>query len=151
MVGTPTPTPTPIFIQVNPLPSIPGLPSGTLTLISPLTVDVPTYGATTFVWEWVGDPIPPDFGFEVSVWLPWEFQAGVHNAIRDNQPGGEIEVLSPTRYQLKVTDIQFAAGVKGRTGTYQWTVGIVRISPNYETYGLQPPPALIRYEHINNN
>ncbi len=126
-------------------PSAPGLPSGILTLLDPLSLDVPTYGPTDFEWSWVGDPIPPQFGFEVSVWLPGEAQAGVHDAVMDAQQGG-IDSLGGDRYRLKVGNIRFAAGVKGRTGTYFWTVAIVRVSPNYETFGLQPPPVRFRYE-----
>ena len=57
--------------------------------------------------------------------------------------------IGPNRYQLRVTDIQYARGVLGRTNNYLWTVGIVQINPSYIDYGLEADPAQLRYENIN--
>jgi hypothetical protein len=122
-----------------------------LTLHHPLSLDVPTQGLTVFEWEWVGDTLPPRFGFEVSVWLPNEFRAGVHDAVKDNAPGGEIVQVGPNRYQLRVTDIRYARGVLGRTNNYLWTVGIVQVNPGYIDYGLEANPAQLRYESPGNS
>jgi hypothetical protein len=105
---------------------------------------------TVFEWEWIGDPLAPRFGFEVSTWLPNEYRAGVHDAVKDNAPGGEIVQIGPHRYQLRVTNIRYAQGVQGRTNNYLWTVGIVQVNPNYVDYQLQADPAQLRYEALEN-
>jgi hypothetical protein len=117
-----------------------------LTLLSPLSLDVPSYGLTKFEWEWVGDPLAPRFGFEVSVWLAGEGRSGVHDAVADSRGDGDLKQIGPNRYLLTVTDIRYAAGVLGRTNNYLWTVGIVQVNPNYVDYGLQADPAQMRYE-----
>jgi hypothetical protein len=129
---------------IKPPPSAPsGLPQGILTLLAPL--DDTTYGLTVFEWEWVGDTLPPRFGFEVSVWQEGAARAGVHDAVIDNGPNGEIEQIGENRYKLSVTNIRFAKGVESRSGPYQWTVGIVQVNPNYVDYGLEADPAHLQY------
>jgi hypothetical protein len=140
-----------VVTLINPPPSAPsGLPRGILTLLKPLSFDV-THGLTVFEWEWVGDPLAPRFGFEVSVWLEGEPRAGVHDAVRDNGPDGEIEQIGENRYRLSVTDIQYAAGVLSRDGLYQWTVGIVQVNPNYVDYRLEADPVPLFYHQSTSN
>jgi hypothetical protein len=55
-------------------------------LLNPLLLDEPSYGPTTFEWEWAG-AIPPGYGFEVRVWREGEAPAGVHDAVLDNTQG----------------------------------------------------------------
>jgi tetratricopeptide (TPR) repeat protein len=147
---TATPSPSPTFNastasrvpDVTPSPT-PGLGSGTFTLLSPLSLDDPSYGPTQFEWAWTG-PIPPGTGFEVRVWREGEPPAGVHNAVLDNQ-NGNIKRLDSNRYSLN-TDIREAAGVQARSGIYLWTVALVQISPEYADLGRQAEPAHLRFE-----
>jgi tetratricopeptide (TPR) repeat protein len=152
---TATPTATPTFTRASivvpptsssgsPATSTPSIasPSGTLTLLAPLSLDEPSYGSTTFQWQWSGS-LPADYGFEVRMWKEGAPPAGVHNAVLDNQ-NGNVKSLGNNIYQLQ-TDIKDAAGVKGNSGLYQWTVALVKISPKYRDLGIQAPPAQIRF------
>jgi hypothetical protein len=115
---------------------------GTFTLLQPLSTDDPSYGPTTFQWQWSGS-LPADYGFEVRMWKEGQQPAGVHNAVLDNQ-NGKIEDLGNNIYQLQ-TDIKDAAGVKGNSGIYLWTVALVKISPKYKDVGQQAAPAQMRF------
>jgi tetratricopeptide (TPR) repeat protein len=147
---TATPSPSPTFNasavrstpDVSPSPT-PGLGSGTFTLLSPLSLDDPSYGPTQFEWAWTG-PVPPGTGFEVRVWREGEPPAGVHDAVLDNQ-NGNIKHVDGNRYKLS-TDIREAAGVQARSGIYLWTVALVQISPEYADLGRQADPAHLRFE-----
>jgi serine/threonine protein kinase len=146
--ATPTETPSPTLTASNstpsPIPALtPTLPGGTFTLLNPLSLDDPTYGPTDFEWEWTGD-LPPDLGFEVRVWAEGEPQAGAHDSVLDNQ-NGNVRNVGGSQYRLS-TDIKEAAGVKGRTGIYWWTVALVQISPAYADLGQQADPAQLRFE-----
>ncbi|MBE7473769.1 MAG: hypothetical protein HS114_31960 [Anaerolineales bacterium] len=145
--STPTPaTPIPVSTRIVAPAAAPNLPSGILTLLDPISTEIPpSRGPTTFIWEWTGDPLPPEYGFEVRVWLTGEPQAGVHDAVLDHREG-RIESLSSDRYQLKVGNIRYAQGVLGREGIYNWTVAVVRVSPAYADFGLQTVPARFLYE-----
>ncbi len=147
-----SPTPTSTLLSVTGLPVAsptatvsPALiiPNGELTLLKPLSLDEPSYGPTDFEWEWVGD-LPPGYGFEVRVWREGESPAGVHNAVEDNQ-NGRIVRVGENRYRLSV-DITEAAGVRGRSGEYLWTVALVQINPNYADRGQQATPGHLRFE-----
>jgi hypothetical protein len=149
----PTTTPTPggpdgttASLRIIPPVDAPDLPGGLLTLIDPISAEIPpSHGPTTFVWDWTGDSLPSKYGFEVRVWLPGEPQASVHDAVLENR-AGLIEKIGPNRYQLKVGDIRFAEGVLGREGIYNWTVAIVQISPDYSDLDLQAVPTRFKYE-----
>jgi hypothetical protein len=97
-----------------------------------------------FDWQWTGDPIPPQFGFEVRTWLPGQPPLGVHDSVRDSQEGNILS-LGPDRYRLKVNDIRYAAGVKGREGIYNWTVLLVCVNPIYAETGRQANSARFAY------
>jgi hypothetical protein len=112
-------------------------------LLNPVSLDEPSYGLTTFVWEWQG-LVPSGYGFEVRVWREGEPPAGVHDAVLDNTQG-RIEKIGENRYRLQV-DIRQAAGVRQRSGQYLWTVALVQISPNYADSGLQAEPGRLRFE-----
>ncbi|UCC88183.1 MAG: protein kinase [Anaerolineales bacterium] len=140
---TPSPTATASF-TATPSPSLTaGVPSGTFTLLNPLSLDPPSYGPTEFEWEWTGD-VPQGFGFEVRVWREGESPAGAHNAVLDNQ-NGNIEQFEGDKYRLNA-DIAEAAGVQGRSGIYLWSVSLVQIRPQYADLGLQADPARLRFE-----
>lgn len=109
----------------------------------PLSLDEPTYGLTDFEWTWSGE-VPPNYGFEVSVWREDELQAGVHDAMLDNEQR-RIESLGQNHYRLTV-DITNAYGVRGRSGEYLWTVALVQIKPDYAALGQQAEPARLRFE-----
>lgn len=88
--------------------------------------------------------VPPDMGFEVSVWREGEPQAGVHDAVLDNKEGN-IQSLGDNKYRITV-DITDTPGVQRRSGEYLWTVSLVQISPNYANLGQQATPTLFRFE-----
>jgi serine/threonine protein kinase len=142
LLPTPTPGPSTATPTITPSPT-PALPEGTFTLLNPISVDPPTFGPATFEWEWTGS-LPPDLGFEVSVWFEGEPQAGVHDAVNDNK-NGQIEQIGENRYRLNV-DISEAAGVRNRRGDYLWTVALVQIVPAYTPLGQQADPAILRFE-----
>jgi hypothetical protein len=119
------------------------VPLGTFTLLRPLSLEEPSYGPTNFEWQWAG-PVPAGFGFEVRVWREGEQPAGVHNAVLDNQ-SGSIQSTAENKYRLSV-NIKDAAGVRGRSGEYLWTVALVQISPSYADLGQQAAPARLRFE-----
>lgn len=145
-IATSTPIPVPVAgtptspaVLTTPTPAV---PMGNFTLLAPLSIDEPTYGQTTFKWQWSG-PLPPDFGFEVRVWREGAPPAGVHNAVLDNQ-NGNIKNLGNNTYSLG-TNIKDAFGVKGQSGEYLWTVALVRISPEYADLGLQASPGRLLF------
>jgi len=136
----------PVSTRIVAPAAAPNLPSGILTLLDPISTEIPpSRGPTTFIWEWLGDPLPPEYGFEVRVWLTGEPQVGVHDAVLDRRED-RIEFLGSNRYQLKVGNIRYAQGVLGREGIYNWTVAVVRVSPAYADFGLQAVPARFLYE-----
>ncbi len=142
---TPTAQPTPIPSATStrvPTPT-PRATAGTFALLSPLSLDDPSYGPTDFEWEWTAN-VPRGFGFEVRVWREGESPAGVHDAVLDNQDG-TIETIGENRYRLSV-DIADAPGVQGRSGIYLWTVVLVQVSPTYADLGQQADPAYLRFE-----
>lgn len=154
--STPVPTNTPVPVQVRStstatatstprlVPSAtPSIPIGEFTLLAPRSLDEPSYGMTTFEWLWTGGDLPSEYGFEVRVWKEGRFQTGVHNAILDNQ-NGNVKRVSSNQYQL-TTDIGDAAGVKGQSGLYLWTVAVVQIEPEYADIGLAAEPVQMRY------
>ncbi len=140
--STPSPEPEPLAFTPTASPT-PAVPTGVITLLKPLSLDEPSYGPTDFEWEWIGN-LPPGFGFEVRVWREGEPLAGVHNALEDNQ-NGRIMQIGENRYRLSA-NIKDAAGVRGRSGQYLWTVAVVQISPNYADLGQQAAPTPLRFE-----
>ncbi|MCB0193386.1 MAG: protein kinase [Anaerolineae bacterium] len=145
---TSTPEPTATFAPATATSTITvtptsGLPEGAFTLIRPVSSNDPTYGPTNFEWEW-GGSVPPDHGFEVRVWREGEPPAGAHDAVLDNQQG-RVQKIGENRYRLAL-DISQAAGVRGRTSSYFWTVALVQIAPAYADIGQQAEPAVLRFE-----
>lgn len=121
---------------------------GEMTLLRPAppgeSGTVPTTnGPTVFEWQY-GGPVGSGQGFEVRVWRDGEAQVGAHNAVEDNQTG-KVVALGKNTYRLEI-DISQAAGVKGRTGDYLWTVLLVQIDPGYNDLGIQAPPGRLRFE-----
>jgi serine/threonine-protein kinase len=149
---TPTPSPSPTStptVTVTPTSTATPNPlQGTFVLLNPSSLEKPSYGPTEFEWQWDGT-LPPGFGFEVRVWREGAPPVGAHNAVLDNQ-AGRIERIGENRYRIKL-DIRDAAGVRGRTGIYLWTVALVQISPTYAAPGLQAEPTRLRFESGGNN
>jgi tetratricopeptide (TPR) repeat protein len=145
--STPSPslTPTPSVLTATPIRSAAPspTPAGAFSLLSPVSVEKPSYGPTDFDWEWTG-PLPSGFGFEVRVWQEGEPPTGVHNAVLDNL-NGNIKNVGGNRYRLS-TDITEAAGIRGRSGIYWWTVALVQVSPAYADMEKQAEPARMRFE-----
>ncbi|MBI1880551.1 MAG: hypothetical protein HYR94_20430 [Chloroflexi bacterium] len=152
LTSSPIPAATPISPSATP-GSIPtasptptttaSLPAGTFVLLKPLDVNQPSFGPTDFEWEWTG-LVPPGFGFEVRVWREDEPVAGVHNAVEDNL-NGNIKSMGQNKYTLSV-NIRDAAGIRGRSGEYLWTVALVQVIPSYADQGRQASPARLRFE-----
>ena len=126
---------------VTPTSTIPG---GVLTLLKPRSLEEPSYGPTSFEWQWTGKELPAELGFEVRVWRKGEPPVGAHDAVQDNQQE-RIEQIGENKYRLSI-NIRQAFGVRERTGKYLWTVVLVRISPNYADLGRQARPANLRFE-----
>lgn len=62
----------------------------------------------------------------------------------DNQ-NGNIKNMGGGEYRFSI-DIRDAAGVRGLSGEYLWTVALVQISPEYKDLGQQAEPARLRFE-----
>jgi tetratricopeptide (TPR) repeat protein len=145
---TPTALPTPTSIPtraatatVTPDSAL-DLSERKITLLQPVSSSEPSYGPTNFEWEWTG-ALPPGLGFEVRVWREGEPPAGVHNAQLDNTNGNIKH--DGNRYSLSI-DIRETAGVRGRSGTYWWSVALVQLRPTYVDLGQQADPASLRFE-----
>ena len=145
--ATPTAEPLPIVVGAVPPDATPiPPPNGTITLVSPLSLDLPSYGPTQFVWGWVGDLIPPTYSFEVRAWWPGSPPLGVHDSVLDARTG-QIERLGPNRFRLNISNIRFAEPIKGQSGIYFWTVLLVRVAPEYTDFAIQSAePGRFRYE-----
>jgi serine/threonine-protein kinase len=158
--ATPTATDTPTPTSTNtatltPLPAqVVQTPTGIDTLttpggspddftLSPFDSEDPSYGPTTFEWEWDG-PLEDDQGFEIRVWRTGEIPVGAHDAVVDNQEGNIVRV-GQNGYRLNV-DISSAAGVRERSGIYFWTVSLVQVSPAYVDLGIESAPDTLRFE-----
>jgi serine/threonine protein kinase len=142
----PTDTPAPTVEIAAPVPTAsptPDLPTGVVELVSPDSIDAPSFGETTFEWRW-SDPLPPEQGFEVRVWRDGEPPSGIHNAVLDNQ-NGTVQSLGDGTFRL-IADITESAGVNQQSGTYNWTVLLVQISPEYKELGIQAAPGQLRFE-----
>lgn len=139
-VPTLPPTPAPLSSSARPITAPPVAP-GNFNLLAPLNAS--TSGPTDFEWLWNG-AIPENHGFEVMVWRDGESLAGAHDAVADNL-AGRITFLGNNRYHLHL-DISQAAGVRGRSGDYLWTVSLVQINPNYANIGIQAPPARLYFD-----
>jgi serine/threonine protein kinase/uncharacterized protein YraI len=139
----PPPSATPTVPAATKAPTVPALPAGQFTLLKPISLDEPTYGMTEFEWQW-GSPLAENQGFEVRVWREGEPPAGVHDAVEDNK-SGKVVALGNNTYHLGV-DIRDAAGVRGRSGEYLWTIVLVQISPDYKDLGKQATPGRLRFE-----
>ena len=120
------------------------IPQGALILLKPLSLEEPSYGPTSFEWQWKGQELPAELGFEVRVWRRGEPPVGAHDAVQDNLQE-RIEQLGENKYRLSI-NIRQASGVRERTGRYLWTVALVRISPNYADLEQQARPASLRFE-----
>jgi hypothetical protein len=143
---TSTPTSAPGLLVASPTPTVTPTATiaGVITLLSPLSLEEPSYGPTDFEWQWTGEAIPPEFGFEVRVWREGEAPAGAHDAVQDNLRG-RVERLDKNIYRLSI-NIRDAFGVRRRTGKYLWTVALIRISPAYADLKRQAEPTYLRFE-----
>ncbi|MCL4298571.1 MAG: serine/threonine protein kinase [Anaerolineae bacterium] len=144
--ATSTPTHTLVLPVGSPPPTITPTATlaGVITLLNPLSLEEPSYGPTYFEWQWTGEAIPPEFGFEVRVWREGEPPTGAHDAVLDNLQD-RVEHLGKNTYRLNI-NIRDAFGVRRRTGRYLWTVALVRISPTYADLERQAEPAYLRFE-----
>ncbi len=143
---TPVSEPTNNNVEATSTPeatATPDLPTGEFVLLTPISLDEPTFGETVFEWQW-GDTLPEGYGFEIRVWLDGEFPQGVHNAVADNL-NGTIARLEDNRYRL-TTDIAEAPSVRSRRGEYNWTVVLVQVSPEYADLGIQADSGRLRFE-----
>lgn len=117
------------------------LPEGEIVLISPTSANDRFFSDIDFVWEWVGEELSPEFGFELLIWEPRLSPTSAHNAAEDNR-NGKIEALGNNQYRFNL-DVTYAPGVRGRKDVYHWTVRLVRLEPAYDDLGNNP----IRADH----
>lgn len=111
-------------------------PVGEIILLSPTSADGRFFSDVDFVWEWDGQELPPEFGFELLIWEPRVAPISAHNAADDNR-NGKIQALGDNRYRFNL-DVTYAPGVRGREDVYRWTVRLVRIEPAYDDLGEHP-------------
>lgn len=100
------------------------------------------FNLISFEWK-CSDSLSEGQGYEVRVWRQGEQPSGVHDSIADNQ-NGRIQHLDGSRYRLEA-DITDAPGVKRQSGTYFWTVHLVKIAPNYEDLGPLAPESSFQF------
>ncbi len=151
--STPTLTPVPATTAptATPLPptatttatsfpaTVTPVPTGQFTLLKPLLKDG-CYGnpPINFEWQWTDLFDPARQGFEIRVWRDGEPPLGAHDAVLDNK-NGQVKALGQNTYSLEI-NISGAAGVKGRSGEYWWTVSLVEIEPAYQPLNIQATP-----------
>lgn len=136
------PTATPRRIVV-PTATRSAVENGTFQLLLPITTDPPTYGETEFRWRWTGD-LPPGYGFEIRVWADGEAPLGAHDAVQDNQ-SGNVKFIGANEYRLTI-NIKDAAGVRQRSGEYNWAVVLIQYQPTYKDLGIVSAPARLRFD-----
>ncbi len=142
--ATPTPhLPTPTPRRVVPTATRVPVANGTFYLLNPISTESPTYGETEFRWRWTGD-LPAGYGFEIRVWADGEPPLGAHDAVRDNQ-FGKIKFAGGDEYRLTI-NIKDAAGVRRRSGEYNWAVALVQYQPAYKDLGIVSAPARLRFD-----
>ncbi len=88
-------------------------------------------GRATFTWQWNGQPLEANQGFEVRIW-------------RNGQPD-HYGAASPVRANQVEIDVLGAYGVAGAPGNYLWTVAIVQLDP-YQRIGPEAPARELRVE-----
>lgn len=120
-------------------PSHPCLIAGYFWLISPVETGI--HNQVSFRWGFSGE-MPAGCGFEVRMWREGQPPAGVHDAVRDNLDG-VIKLERQNEYRLDIPFIHNLPSVDGQPSFYQWTVAIVQISPAYQDFGREAPPARI--------
>ncbi len=146
--ATATPTPTPHLPTPTPRRALPtatraSVTSGVFSLLHPISTDPPTYGETEFRWRWTGN-LPAGYGFEIRVWADGEPPLGAHDAVRDNQLG-KVKFTGGDEYRL-IANIKDAAGVRQRSGEYNWAVALIQYQPEYKDLGIVSTPARLRFE-----
>lgn len=129
----PTATATPIITSTQALTlSLDALPTPILLKPEPDSAGLTQYNASreiTFVWQWPGE-LSDDLSFEIRVWLGDEERVGAHDArfLRQNPT---FQRLDERTYTVTLV-LSGATGVKRTAADYFWSVGIVRIEPEYE-------------------
>ncbi len=136
------PTVTPAPLTSTPvLPTVPPGPTATSAIGSypaPTLLNPPpganVSGRVTFVWNWSGQALASNQGFEVRIW-------------KEGQPDhyGAAEPVQTTNATI---DVRGAYGVaQGGAGAYLWTVALVRRDP-YQRIGPEaiPRPLIVQFE-----
>jgi hypothetical protein len=130
------------FPAGTPLPSDPSHPcliAGYFWLISPVETGI--HNQVSFRWGFSGE-LPAECGFEVRMWREGQIPTGVHDAVRDNLDG-LIKLERQNEYRLDIPFVHNLPSVDGQPGFYEWTVAIVQITPTYQDFGREAPPARI--------
>lgn len=139
--STPEPTPTPIPTSSPTAATAAFVPSPatlseeiTITLLSPDSSV--TERTVTFNWTLDDscDALPPDYGFELLVWLEGRNPDGAMDAVAEQ---GEISCVDGI-YSFTVSDLQAAPGANDISqGRLLWSVVVVRLEP-YERTSIEP-------------
>lgn len=90
-----------------------------------------------FVWQWPAQ-LTDDLSFEIRVWLRDAEPTGAHDA-RFLKQDPSFRRLADNKYSVLLT-LSGASGVTETSADYLWTVGVVRIEPNYEWLGVAAEP-----------
>ncbi len=139
---TPSPTATPLITTTAVITvDVTALVTPTLLLPNPDGTGKNSFDISqpiTFSWDWPGE-LPADFGFEIRVWLRGSEPTGAHNALLLKQESSYQHLPGDTVYSVALV----LSGVKGVTATsadYLWSVGVVRLNPQYEWLNIAAAP-----------
>lgn len=125
--STPTITPTSALMI-----SLEALPTPTLLEPEPDSAGVIQYDASrevTFIWQWPGE-LSDDLSFEIRVWAGDEERVGAHDA-RFLRQDPTFQRLDDHTYTVALV-LSGSPGVTRTSADYFWSVGVVRIQPDYE-------------------
>ncbi len=144
--GSPTAPPT-----ATPLPPPPPSPTPPITTtavlsvnLTPPTLLLPAVDKTgqifhdarevTFVWQWPGE-LTDDLSFEIRVWLQGDTPVGAHDAklLKDNPLFVNFD---GDQYSVPL-NLKGGEGILNTSPDYLWSVGVVRIQPDYEWLGIE--------------
>jgi PPM family protein phosphatase len=137
--STPLITSTSIFTNLNPS----NFPAPILFEPEPDEAGKIQYDANRelkFVWQWPGE-LPDDLSFEIRVWLRDTEPVGAHDArlLRQNPT---FKRLEDNKYSV-ILVLRGARGIPQTSSDYLWSVGVVRIQPEYEWLGIESEPRQI--------
>lgn len=132
--ATSTPTVTPTSALTT---SLDTLPIPVLLSPEPDSAGRTQYDASReirFVWQWPGE-LSDDLSFEIRVWAGDEERVGAHDA-RLLRQDPTFRGLDDHTYTVTLV-LSGSRGVTRTSADYFWSVGVVRIQPDYEWLNLE--------------